>query len=276
MQDVDKGCSMLGSNRVLDALKNIGLNLYERKIYIALLAKGVATATMVSEISGVPRSRSYDVLQSLADKGFVVMQPSKPIKYVALQPKEALEKTKENMEKKHKEMIARIDELKNSDVITELNSIHKEGLSVVQPYEMTGTLKGSDIINRQLSSIFKESEKTINIATTESGLKNLYSNHFRILKKLSKNGIQIKIAAPFTDKKIAKDFSSIAEIKHVREPRGRVYTVDNKHIIVSLSDDSKVHETQDVMFWANSEHAVKNLGESVFSQIWKYASDIAE
>jgi sugar-specific transcriptional regulator TrmB len=70
---------MIGSQEVLDALKNIGLNLYERKIYLALLAKGVATAGVVSEIAKVPRSRSYDVLESLADKGFVVAQSSKPI-----------------------------------------------------------------------------------------------------------------------------------------------------------------------------------------------------
>ena len=90
---------MVASTEVLDALKNIGLNLYERKIFVALLAKGVATAAEVSEIAEVPRSRSYDVLESLADKGFVVVQPSKPIKYVALAPKEALERTKERTAK---------------------------------------------------------------------------------------------------------------------------------------------------------------------------------
>ncbi|MBM3304269.1 MAG: TrmB family transcriptional regulator, partial [Candidatus Aenigmarchaeota archaeon] len=61
---------MVGTTESLDALKSIGLNLYERKIFVALLAKGVATAAEVSEIASVPRSRSYDVLESLADKGF--------------------------------------------------------------------------------------------------------------------------------------------------------------------------------------------------------------
>ncbi|MEM7823019.1 MAG: helix-turn-helix domain-containing protein, partial [Candidatus Aenigmatarchaeota archaeon] len=56
---------MVASNQVLDALKSIGLNLYERKLFVALLAKGVATAAELSEIANVPRSRSYDVLESL-------------------------------------------------------------------------------------------------------------------------------------------------------------------------------------------------------------------
>ena len=92
---------MLGSQEILDALKNIGLNLYERKIYVALIAKGVATAGEVSEIAKVPRSRSYDVLESLADKGFVVAQSSKPIKYVALAPGDALDRAKDNMQRRH-------------------------------------------------------------------------------------------------------------------------------------------------------------------------------
>jgi sugar-specific transcriptional regulator TrmB len=59
---------MVASIQVLDALKSIGLNLYERKIFVALLARGVATAAEVSEIAKVPRSRSYDILESLGDK----------------------------------------------------------------------------------------------------------------------------------------------------------------------------------------------------------------
>ena len=72
---------MIEDTITLDALKSIGLNLYERKIFVSLLTKGVATAAEVSEMANVPRSRSYDVLESLAEKGFVLVQPSKPIKY---------------------------------------------------------------------------------------------------------------------------------------------------------------------------------------------------
>ena len=92
---------MVGSTELLDALKSIGLNLYERKIFVALLARGVASPAEVSEIATVPRSRSYDILESLASKGFVLMQPGKPIKYVALPPAEALDRTKQVLAQEH-------------------------------------------------------------------------------------------------------------------------------------------------------------------------------
>src|SRR3989344_455537 len=102
---------MVVSTEAFDALKGIGLNLYERKIFVALLAKGIATAGEVSGIAKVPRSRSYDILESLADKGFVVLQPSKPIRYIALAPDDALERVGGNLELKHKETLERLDGL---------------------------------------------------------------------------------------------------------------------------------------------------------------------
>ena len=181
--------NMVATTEVLDMLKSIGLNLYERKIYVALLAKGVATAAQVSELASVPRSRSYDVLESLAEKGFVIVQPSKPIKYAAFKPAEAMERTKDAMRKKYETMAERIDKLQGSKVLEELQSIHKEGLSLIQPTEMTGTLKGSQMINRQLQSIIKGARKRIEIITTEKGLENIYANHFRALNTIAKSGV---------------------------------------------------------------------------------------
>jgi len=259
---------MVASTEVLDTLKSIGLNLYERKIFVALLAKGVATAAEVSEIASVPRSRSYDVLQSLAEKGFVMVQPSKPIKYVALEPSEALERTKQIMRKKHEEMVMRIDKLKNSPILSELESLYKKGLNLVQPSEMTGTLKGRHIINRQLRSIFKGAKQSINILTTEQGLNDLYSNHFRILKKISKSGVKLRIAAPLSDNSVAAALATIAELRHVKQPIGRFCIIDSDHIVFALTDDREAHETQDVAFWANSRHAARDVIQPYFDKIW--------
>ena len=74
------------------------LNLYEVKIWTALLSRGVSTAGELSDIANVPRSRSYDVLESLEKKGFVIMKLGKPIKYIAVPPKEVVERVKKKVE----------------------------------------------------------------------------------------------------------------------------------------------------------------------------------
>ena len=47
------------------------LNVYETKVWLALLSKGVVSAGETAELSGVPRSRTYDILESLEKKGFI-------------------------------------------------------------------------------------------------------------------------------------------------------------------------------------------------------------
>lgn len=258
----------VASTEVLDALKSIGLNLYERKIFVSLLAKGVATAAEVSELANVPRSRSYDVLESLAEKGFVIVQPSKPIKYVALKPKEALERTKDAMRKKIDVMSERIDKLIGSPLLGELENIYKQGLNLVEPYELTGTLKGKHIIDRHLQSVFKSAKKNINIITTERGLNELNAHHFRVLKKITKRGVKLRIAAPAKDAGVVKNLSQIGEVKVIKAQVGRICTVDRKHMVMSLTDDKDVHESQDVAFWAASSHAVESMAEPLFNQAW--------
>ena len=259
---------MVATTQTLDALKSIGLNLYERKIFVALLARGVATAGELSQIANVPRSRSYDILESLAEKGFVIVQPSKPIRYVALAPKDALERTMQNMQTRHEEMIERMETMKTSPVINELEAIYKNGLNLVQPFEMTGTLKGRHSINQHLGSLFKRATKEIRIITTESGLNELYFHHYNSLKRISKKGVKLRILAPMGETAPVKAFAEIAEMRNVNRPLNRVYTIDDKHVLFALTDDKKVHQTQDVAFWAQSQHAIKSFVEPFFNSTW--------
>jgi sugar-specific transcriptional regulator TrmB len=133
---------MLGSPQLMDALRGIGLNLYERKLWVALLAKGVATAGELSTIANVPRSRTYDVLQTLADKGHVIVQTSKPLRYVAVPPSEALDRVKHKLKQDLETKLDRIERLKSSKLVDELENIHKQGLNLISSEDITGAVKG--------------------------------------------------------------------------------------------------------------------------------------
>jgi sugar-specific transcriptional regulator TrmB len=259
---------MLGSQEILDALKNIGLNLYERKIYIALIAKGVATAGEVSEIAKVPRSRSYDVLESLADKGFVVAQSSKPIKYVALAPKDAIERAKDHLHAKHTETVGRMEKMSKSPVMTELENIYSQGFSMIQPADIAGTLKGSFSINQQLKSLFKGAKSFIHVIATEGSVSDMHSKHLNVLKAANKKGAKIRILTTDVESKAAKALSAVAEVKKLEKPMGRIFNIDGEHFMVSLTDSKDVHPTQDVAFWAGSNHVAGGVLTHLFDSLW--------
>ncbi|MBI2543040.1 MAG: hypothetical protein HYW24_02550 [Candidatus Aenigmarchaeota archaeon] len=264
---------VLGSHKVLDALKGIGLNLYERKLWVALLAKGTSTAGELSEIANVPRSRSYDILQSLAEKGFVIVQPAKPLKYVAIQPSEAIDRAKNKLEENMQLTIQRMEELKSSPAMKELNEIHNKGLDIITPEEMTGALKGKTSVSQQLSSMFKVANKRISIVTTQEGLNEIYSSHFNDLKKAVDRGVKVQIATSGIDKSMeaVRGLDGIAEVRQLNQKvvpiAGRFAVVDSKEMVLSLTDH-KVHDTQHMALWSKSEHATANLMEPLFRMVW--------
>ncbi len=272
---------VLASNKVMDALKGIGLNLYERKLWVALLARGTSTAGELSEIATVPRSRTYDILQSLADKGFITAQPSKPLKYVAIAPEEALERANKKMEEDFQSVQERIEDLKSSPVIKELNEIFSKGLKVVAPEEFTGALKGKYSLHREMTSMFKAADKKINILTTSDGLNDLYESHYDILKKASDKGVDIKILANDTEKcaDALKGLSGVAEIRNINDKQvptsGRFTVVDSKELIFSLTDQKTVHATQDLAVWSKSEHAAKEVLEPLFKLAWNSSKAVS-
>ena len=113
---------MIVKEEFLNKLRQyFGLNLYEVKIWTALLSRGVSTAGELSDIGNVPRSRAYDILESLEKKGFIIMKLGKPIKYIAVEPKEVVERAKKLMFDDAKEKVKRLDDLKGGDLLSELN-----------------------------------------------------------------------------------------------------------------------------------------------------------
>lgn len=56
----------------LEILKKAGLNEYESKVFLCLSKEEKIKPSSIAKESGVPRSRVYDVLKSLMNKGLVI------------------------------------------------------------------------------------------------------------------------------------------------------------------------------------------------------------
>src|SRR3990167_2917542 len=209
---------MVASQQILDALKQIGLNLYERKLWIALLSRGTATAGELSSLAKVPHSRTYDVLESLAEKVFVMIQNAKPLKYVAVQPAEALERAKKKIREDSDVKVQRISQLQNSPTVKELDRVFKTGIKLIEPGELTGSLKGRHALHTQLETLFKSAKSRVSIMTTAQGLAELQSTHGDLLKRIANKGVKIRIATPNSKdiSKVASGFKGIAEIRRLK------------------------------------------------------------
>jgi len=80
--------------------EELGLTPYESKAYMALLLHGPLSPQGVNQKSGIPRPRTYDVLNSLVGKGLLMEQPGRPTMYAAVDPRVGLEKMMMELERK--------------------------------------------------------------------------------------------------------------------------------------------------------------------------------
>ena len=261
---------MIIKEEFLSRLRKIfDLNLYEAKVWTALLSRGVSTAGELSNISDVPRSRTYDILESLEKKGFIVMKLGKPIKFVALKPEEVVERVKKNLVVEANDKSKRLDQLKGEDVLSELSLLHTNGVKFIEPSDLSGSLRGRQNMYNHLDMMIRSAEKNIVLVTTADGLNRKMEALMPAFEKAKKRGVSIKIAAPINESniKVAKDLSKVAEVKALPSVQGRFAIVDSEEVMFMLLDDKTVHPNYDIGVWLSTEFFAKAM-ESMFENSW--------
>ena len=250
--------------------KIFDLNLYEVKVWTALLSRGTSTAGELSSISDVPRSRTYDILESLEKKGFIVMKLGKPIKFVALKPEEVIERVKKNLIVSAKEKSKRLETLKGDEVLEELSALFSDGIKYVEHTDLSGALKGRQNIYNHLDMLVREAQSSIVLVTTTDGLNRKLEVLLPSLEKAKKRGVDVRVAAPITseNRKVASDLSKVAEVRDGKDLKARFLVIDGEQIMFMLLDDVEVHPTYDLGVWINTPFFAQALSQ-LFDIAWK-------
>jgi HTH-type transcriptional regulator, sugar sensing transcriptional regulator len=263
---------MIVEKDFLAKLKNFGLNTYEAKLWTALLSRGVSTAGELSDIANVPRSRTYDVLESLEKKGFIIMKLGKPIKYMAVDPTEVVSRVQKTIRQDADVQLKLIEELKGSEVLNELSLLHSNGIEALTPSDMSGSFKGRESVYDHIDTMIKSAEESIVFFTTEQGFMREMPFFKRSLEKAAARGVSIKIATKLTktskNDELIKAVGSLAEIRDIDSIKSRFIIVDGKEVLFMLMNDEDVHPTYDIGIWVNTCFFAEAL-EQMFDLAWK-------
>ncbi len=125
-------------------LKDLGFSHYEIACYLALVANHPATGSQLSRTSGIARSRIYDVLRNLGEKGMVMEAGSGS--FVPLPPEELIKRLEYQFN-------AGIDELRS-----QLASLTQE-----TTYEFIWSIKGYDRVMQKAREMITAAKKEIYI-----------------------------------------------------------------------------------------------------------------
>ncbi len=233
------------------------LNIYETKVWLALLSKGSASAGEIASLSGVPRSRTYDVLETLEKKGFALAKLGKPVKYLGVKPHIVLEKMKNNVRKEAEDRVVSLSNIRTSEEFNKLENLYNEGINPVKREDLSASLKGRSNISNHLRDLIENAENEVIVCTNADEIKKkerLFQETFDLLRK---NKVKIKIALSGKTE-IIKEISKRFDIK-IKEVDidAKFFIIDRKEVLFYLSKDSTKN---DQAVWLNSEFFADSFG----------------
>ena len=222
---------------LLDLKKHFRLNIYEAKIWTALLSRGIASAGELADISGVPRSRCYDVLESLEKKGFIIMKIGKPIKYLAVRPDVILDRVKKNIRKEADELTSQFESIKDTDEFRELELLHKTGVQHVDISSISKSIVGRAGINRYIKDMLSKAKSNVTVVSTQEQAERSVKLLKNFMPGFSKKGIKATIYAP-QNKPLAKKLQNVEYVEY--NANSSFVTIDGKEMLFIVSNQDVV------------------------------------
>jgi len=240
---------IVSAEMVSRAKRYFGLNMYEARLWLALVARGMSTAGELSELGNVPRSRTYDVLNSLELKGLITAKrDSRPLKYLAVPLEQAIENSKSHAKQVADEKKAMMTDLK--DEMNLLASIFKETRKNIEATELIGVLKGNENVMHHTSGMIRSAEKKLSVVVPAAELPFFTESYTELLKSAKKRGVEITIS---TDGKVP---SVLAEVVKIRSAftGSRMIVKDGAETMFMLFPHGETHSMYDAGIWVTSPY----------------------
>ncbi|HIH11559.1 TPA: hypothetical protein HA241_05180 [Candidatus Woesearchaeota archaeon] len=158
--------------------------------------------------------------------------------------------------------------LKESDVLEELNVLHTEGVKLVDPTDKSGAFRGRDKVHEHLLYMIKNAKKNVTLMTSKDGLDRKYDLLNNHLRKAVKAGIDVRVSVPQNaNPDFVKQMSEFATVKQHKNGNARFCVVDGKDMLLFLTDDQKVHKSYDCAVWVEAPHFIDYF-MSLFNKDW--------
>jgi sugar-specific transcriptional regulator TrmB len=235
-------------NRVKD---HFDLNVYETKVWLALLSKGVASVGEVAAISRVPRSRTYDVLESLEKKGFAIIRMGKPVKYLGVKPQIILERIKNDVRRHAEEKVVHLSKIRETEEFIQLDELYRTGINPIKKEDISSSLRGKSNISNFLKEIIKNAQKEVIICLNADEIRSKAKLFFQTITELKKGNIKIKMALS-GDEKLIKEIEAKFMVKAKRiDIDSKFFIVDRREVLFYIAKEG--NDTEDIAVWLNSE-----------------------
>jgi sugar-specific transcriptional regulator TrmB len=148
-----------------DLLDRLDLKEYEKTTLEHLFSAGRTSAPDIARATDVPKARVYDVLDGLADRGFVEVIPGRPKQYQAKPPNAVLERSKENQRQAYESFCDSIDELSESFLETYQPLYEQADEDVSAAADLFHVVDVGDPSESETRRLYEDAEREVHVIT---------------------------------------------------------------------------------------------------------------
>ncbi|MHA1711379.1 MAG: TrmB family transcriptional regulator [Candidatus Freyarchaeota archaeon] len=233
-------------------LHELGLTQYEARAYLALLGKGVMTASQVSEYANVPYSKIYETLNSLERKGWIKTEGGRPSRYYPKPPLDVLEAAKLRLEDKMRTW--------KQIILRELQPIYER--REIREKPDIWILRGEFSIIAKVREMLSKVRKELMIAAPRL-TRSLMNAVAPMLLRVQSTRVRVLLMVSDDAKDwIGKEMISAAEVRIRDRMFGGGIIVDREEAMLFLGEEKPT-----LVIWSNHVGLVK-FARDYFQYLW--------
>jgi sugar-specific transcriptional regulator TrmB len=226
-------------------LKELGLNEYEAKTYIALITHGICNADEISNLACIPLPRVYDTVNHLEKKGFVLITKTRPQQYMPIKSDEALRNFISWREKEYQNQMESLRKL-STDTLEYLKSVETKEKPPGEKWRIW-TTEGRKGISSAKNNFIKSAKREVLLMAGDASFMTEESAVFR---KLLGKGVKIKLLVRGTESRetmrhLKKLVELGAELRTGYDGSMRGNVIDDSAALIYLKSSEKLPDIPD-------------------------------
>jgi len=257
-------------NKAVAELAVFGLTKTQAKIYLTLIALGVASASEIAGTSKVRREEVYRIIPELEKRGMITKKLETPRKFLAVKPETAIKVLTKDKMKTMKDEIENLQK-KETELVSKLKAIE---LPIKHENSSIEVISQSDIVFTKLTEMIKHARSKIDAVAPLSNFKLVYINRSRKLMENVLKTVKIRMVTQkcelddFTKEilKFSAESNNPIEFRQLEKLPFDIFIVDDREAVWGDHDsDGKA-----LTFWTDKPTQIGILKES-FEGLWQKA-----
>ncbi|MEM5878999.1 MAG: helix-turn-helix domain-containing protein [Candidatus Aenigmatarchaeota archaeon] len=253
---------------IYNTLKQLGLGEYEARAYTDLVLLGPSPANELSRVANIPKSKIYDVLESLMSKQMVEVFEEKPKLFRAIDPSIAIKSLIDEKDQEFKTIKEKANAL-----ISQLKIFGKKEEIAEGIWEQNGE-KATEALNK-LAEMFERANKYTISITRDFSLSS-------ILREAIKSCLRRKVKVMMICMGITKEnFYGAKWCLEQKIPikifeakiHPRILVVDGKEVAIRLDSNPEARRFRFRTIWSNDPSFVAVM-DNYMKNLWKMAKPV--